>query len=163
MCMGIIVRSLLLCLLGRRFCHLLVVVVVAAVVVIFVIVIVVVLARGRGGAEDGACSLARQRVDNGGGQGCSLARAMTSRRWGRRWCSLAGATMASGALRTTVPWHWWQSLARWRDDELVVGPTVKLARGRKNESAAGRRMVLACSRNDESAAGADRGARSLSC
>jgi hypothetical protein len=74
----------------------------ASLTVIFVIVIVVVLARGRGGAEDGACSLARQRVDNGGGQGCSLARAMTSRRWGRRWCSLAGATVALMAGRTTV-------------------------------------------------------------
>ena len=76
--MGIVVRLLLLCRLRRHFCHLLVVVVVAAVVVIFVIVIVVVLARGRGGAEDGACSLARQRVDSGGGQGCSLARVSSS-------------------------------------------------------------------------------------
>ena len=84
--MGIVVRLLLLCRLCRRFCHLLVVVVVAAVVVIFVIVIVVVLARGRGGAEDGACSLARQQVDSGGGQGCSLDRAMTSWRRGRQWC-----------------------------------------------------------------------------
>ena len=56
--MGIVERLLLRCHLHCRFCHLLVVVVVAAVVVIFVIVIVVVLARGRGRAEDGACSLA---------------------------------------------------------------------------------------------------------
>ena len=61
--------------------------------------------------------------------------------------------MASGAGRTTVPWHWPQSLARWCDDELVVGPMVVLARGRNNESAAGRRMVLARRRDDELAAG----------
>ncbi len=61
--------------------------------------------------------------------------------------------MASGAGRTTVPWHWRQSLARWCDDESVVGPTVVLACGCNNESAAGRRTVLACWRDDELAAG----------